>query len=78
VSKPYSPAFAPHVTAVVAQEDRDEDGRLVEQRIDMVCEKCGTQHVAWCKTGNPRQHVVLFARAHLHADPLDPALVRQR
>lgn len=66
----YRPAFAPHVLGVYDERTFDQEtGQPNEQRIDMTCEVCGAVHVVKCLTGHVRNHVVLFAKTHLHRDP---------
>jgi hypothetical protein len=67
---PYRPQFAVHVIGVYDERRADPaTGEPEEQRIDMLCEQCKATHVVFCKTGMVRQHVVNFARVHLHRDP---------
>ena len=66
----YRPVFAQHVLGVYDVRRIDpETHEPEEQRIDIVCEKCKAEHVVMCRTGHVRQHVVNFARVHLHRDP---------
>lgn len=64
------PEHAPHVLARWERPRADEDGVRLPQRIDLKCERCGTEHRVTCETGQVRRHVMNFAVAHLHRDPL--------
>lgn len=71
----YSPPWAPHVKGRYTERTVDPETRQpTEQRYVVKCEKCGAQ---WgpttCLSGMVRQHIVNFAIAHPHRDPLiDP------
>lgn len=63
------PDHAPHVVARW-ERPRVEDGVRQPQKIELRCERCDTVHLVVCETGQVRRHVMNFAVAHLHRDPL--------
>ena len=55
----YTPKWAPHVVALIS--DEDEDGKI---EIEMICKRCKARHRVVCESRQPRTHVRSFGHAH--------------
>jgi len=74
----YSPRWCPHVFGRFSPVEV-EDGVLLPRIVRARCTVCGTEFKTTCGTGAVRQHVLTFARVHLHKDnPLKEVIVRRR
>lgn len=68
----YSPNWAPHVTGLFSPAEVDEEtGEREPQIVFIACEKCEGTWRTLCHSGAVRQHVLTFAKAHLHRDPME-------
>lgn len=73
LSETWSPPWAPHVVGRFEPRVYDaEEHRYEPQRVEIECVSCGARHRTECASGNVRQRVQVFARVHLHRDPLAP------
>jgi len=67
----WRPPFAEHVLGrfTTREEDPDNPGFPLPQRVEMTCETCGAIWRTWCSTGSVRVHITRFGAVHLHRDP---------
>lgn len=74
----YSPPWATHVVGEYPEREVDpETGQAEAQLVRLRCGQCGGTHQVTCFTGAVRQHVLSFAKVHLHRDGLAPIPKRQ-
>jgi hypothetical protein len=68
----YAPKWAPHVVGRFSPEEVDEETGEREPRIVAIaCGQCGGTYRLLCHSGVVRQHVLNFAKGHLHRDPME-------
>jgi len=69
----WRPDWAPLVEGRYTKRIFDEETGLPdEQRIEMLCTRCGATWKIGCTSGLVRQHINNFAKSHTHIDPLAP------
>lgn len=63
----WSPRWAPHVVGNYPPREFDQETQeWNEQRIDILCTKCGEEHRVFCKSGMAREHIARYAFVHAH------------
>ncbi len=67
----YIPPWAPHIEGRYEDRGADPDAPG-DQKFSIMCHTCGTSYKGTCTSGMVRNHVVNFALAHTHKDPLNP------
>lgn len=65
----WSPDWATHVRGQWTERTVTDDGYPEPQDVVMYCSICEGTYQTKCTTGSVKQHVLRFARVHLHADP---------
>ena len=73
----YRAPFAPHAVGAYEARRWDDENDPVPQRIALWCEACGGRQDVTCATGQVRNAICRWGRAHLHRDPLAAPRVRQ-
>lgn len=66
----FVPAWAPHIEGYYFARPINEDGQPEEAEVGAKCTVCGESFKKMCLSGLMRQHIAVFARVHLHRDPL--------
>lgn len=69
----FRPQWAKHVVGRFNKLTMNEDGVPEPQYVKLHCETCGEQTQVHCASGAYKQHVLMFAKVHIHKDPFGVA-----
>lgn len=73
LTKEYAPPWAPSVRGRYEPRTLDPaTGQPQEQRWEVECtfDGCGAKHKGTCSSGLVHNHIVNFAKSHIHRDPM--------